>query len=148
MISKNFASDLLNLICGVSNDVSMPKDLYLGLCSDEPDATTGAITGEPAIDNTGATTGYQRQLVGGSNNEKDFSDSIGTGVISNSKEIHLNVANSNWGQMNYFFLSESESGNAILWGTINGDAGVQIPANHVPVFKKGYLKISIDTALS
>lgn len=144
MISNTYANKILDLACGVEDNLTMPSYLYLGLCSNEP-TSTGTVTGEPTA------ASYDRVVVGGkSANDKYFGFASG-GIISNDKEIHFNTAKENFGTMHYFFLSESETGPAILWGKINGDNGVDINVTNgevVPVFFKEDLKASIDVALT
>ena len=60
----------------------------------------------------------------------------------------MKTARESLGKQYYWFLSESAAGPAIIWGKINGDAGVTINAETVPVFYEGELKASIDVALS
>lgn len=140
MISNSYANKILNLICGVSDALQLPSTMYLGLCSAEPNASTGAITGEPTA------ASYERVPIGGSTNGlKKYFGSASGGIISNAEEIKFNVARESFGTMNYFFLSESASGNAILWGAITG--GVTINAETVPVFYEGDLKASIDVEI-
>lgn len=143
MISNTYANQILNLICGVSDTLSLPGKLYLGLSASAPSAS-GAVNGEPSA------ASYERTVVGGSGADtKKFGDAV-SGVISNQSEIQFKTARTAWGTMNYFFLSESETGAAILWGELmnkDGTQGVTIGAETVPVFYEGDLKASLDVAL-
>lgn len=145
MISNTYANKILNVACGVSGSVSLPEYLYLGLCSAEPNTSSGVITGEPT-----AAPSYARVPVGGSKHSIKYFGSASGGKISNSTEIHFKTAQEDWGTMKYFFLSESTTGVAILWGKINGDNGVEIKVTNgevVPVFYVGDLKASIDVEI-
>lgn len=110
------------------------KALYLGLTTNEPDKNTGVLTsGEPRIDNDGTDTNYKRvqlkksstdtaegtNIAMGQNQNKNFY-SASKGIIKNSEEIKFNVAKTDWGQMNYWFLipSASSTSDVILWGSI------------------------------
>lgn len=140
MISNTYANKILNVMCGVADNLSLPANLYLGLCSGEPLASTGAVTGEPTF-----APSYSRVLVGGSNGIKHFGNAS-NGVIANNTEIQFKTAREEFGSMNYFFLSESKTGDAIMWGEITG--GVNIGAETVPTFYEGELRISLDVALN
>lgn len=150
MISNTYANKILNLACGVKDEMTMPDYLYLGLSKDEPDRATGVIStssedkGEPAKT---TVPSYKRVVVGGkSANIKYFSEASG-GSISNNKEIHFDAAKQTFGLMKWFFLSTSETGPAIMWGQINGENGVDINVDDgevVPVFYVGDLQASID----
>lgn len=141
MISNTYANKILTTLCGVTDQMSIPSKLYLGLCSDAPNASTGVVSTEPTVPS------YARVIVGGSDNnvEKYFGDASG-GVITNSKEIQFKTAREDWGTMNYFLLSDTATGAAIMWGEITD--GVTIGRDTVPVFYEGDLKISLDVALS
>lgn len=139
MISNTYANKILNVMCGVADNLSIPANLYLGLCSGEPVASNGAITGEPTA------ASYSRIVVGGSSGTKHFGQASG-GIISNSEEIQFKTAREDFGTMNYFFLAESQTGPAIMWGEISG--GVTIGADTVPTFYEGELRISLDVALN
>ena len=142
MISSTYANKILNVICGVKDELNVPSKLYLGLCSSEPSAS-GTVSGEPSA------SSYERTIVGGSSEESMFGNASG-GVISNNEEIHFMTARTAWGTMNYFFLSESPTGAAILWGDLmnkSGTKGVTIGEETVPVFYEGDLKASLDVAL-
>lgn len=110
------------------------KALYLGLTTNQPNKNTGVLEGgEPTIDTNGTGTNYQRvqlkksatdtaegtSIAIGQNQNKNFF-SASEGSIKNSEEIKFNVAKTDWGQMNYWFLISSASGtsNVILWGSI------------------------------
>lgn len=147
MISKTYASKILSYICGVSvtNGLSMPKEVYLGFCIGEPDYTTGAVSGEPTA------ASYGRKLVSGSNMKPALFGEATGGVITNEEEIQFRAVREQLGTMNYFFLSESATGNAFLWGELkneDGTRGVTINAETVPVFYAGDLKASIDVDLT
>ena len=140
MISNAYANKILNLVCGVSDNLTLPTNLYLGLSSTAPNSSTGAVTGEPTSDS------YARTVVGGSASSIKSFESASGGIIANKTEIQFKTAREAWGAMNYFFLSESATGNAILWGEITG--GVNVAVETVPTFYEGELKISLDVALT
>ena len=145
MISQTYASKILNAMFGVSDAISLPTNLYLGLCANEPNAQTGAVTGEPTAE------GYTRKIVGGSSGEKHFGTSSASGRITNSKEIQFNTVRGDAGKQNYFFISDSEKGNAIAWGALDAECDIVttgIGANTVPTFFEGELVFTIDVAIS
>jgi hypothetical protein len=141
MISNTYANKILNHLCGMPESLGQPDALYLGLCSEEPAATNGAVTGQPDAPS------YARVIVGGRNYTNHF-DGADQGKITNSKEIQFKTARTAWGEMKYFFLSTSATGNAIMWGEINNGNGVTIGDETVPTFYEGELTISLDVPLA
>lgn len=149
MISNAYANKILNFACGVENKLStMPSLVYLGLSSTEPDTITGAVTGEPTA---AAAPSYKRVVVGGSTAGVKYFDKADYGKIKNGMEIHFDTAKESYGNMKYFFLSDSANGVAFMWGKINDDEGVDIDVTNgevVPVFYTGALEASIDVPLT
>lgn len=143
MISTTYASKLLNAAFGYEDQVTVPTNVFLGLCSTAP-SSSGSVTTEPTADS------YQRKKVGGTAGPKLFGPASG-GIITNKEEIQMPTAKESWGQINYWFISESATGNAILWGTVvnseTGSTGITIPEKTVAVFYQGDLKASIDVSL-
>lgn len=98
---------------------STTTPLYLGLTANAPN-TSGKLEneGEPKID---TETNYARfQIKEDGLTQNDYFSSSSNGQIKNSQEIKFQVATSDWGQMNYWFLTPSANGidNIILWGSI------------------------------
>lgn len=143
MISNTYANKILDLLCGVRDNLSLPNKLYLGLSSSEPNTSTGTVGGEPTA------ASYERIIVGGNDIDtslKAFGTAAG-GVIENKIEIQFKTARESWGTMNYFFLTDSATNtSAILWGQITG--GVTVAAETVPTFFEGELRISLDMPLT
>lgn len=143
MISNAYANKILNHLCG-KTDLPQPGSLYIGLCDAEPDASAGTVTGEPAA------TSYGRVLVGG-NDQKSYFGTANAGKIANTAEIQFKTARTAWGVMKYFFLSQSATGPAIMWGELkdlDGNHGVLIDQETVPTFYEGDLVMSLDVPLS
>lgn len=133
MISNAYANTLLKQMTG---------NMYLGLCSTEPNASTGAVTGEPS------SSYYARVQLSAS----DFNTN--GGVITNAKELKFNTARESFGEMKYFFVaSSSTKGSAAnWWGRLLDASGqptsITIGENTVPVFYEGDLRASIDVPLT
>lgn len=118
MISKTYANKILNTLMGVSKDLEVSSYVYLGLCANEPEAATGALTnaGEPT-----SVASYKREKVGGSATDAvKFFGSASNGVIKNNQEIQIKTAREDYpAKINYWFLTTSASGgNAYIWGRI------------------------------
>lgn len=148
MISQSKNNAILNALTGKAT-LNAPTSVYLGLCVTEPNAATGALIDEPSFN-----TSYERKMLHGPNFANLFESAVG-GTIKNAKEIQMTTMREDQGTMYYWFLSESSTGNAYLWGdlyrlTEDGSkvAGVTIAAETVPVFYEGQLQASIDVALS
>lgn len=143
-ISHTEANAYLNTRFGLSNAVSRPNFVYIGLCQNAPDASTGAITGEPTAES------YQREIVGGSSADTQSFSTASGGVITNNAEIRMHSAREAWSTaeapMNYWFLSTSTTGNAFLWGSLT--TPMVIAANTAPTFYEGDLQASVDVPLT
>ena len=143
MISTTFANKILNVLVGSSTSVSAATSVYFGMCANEPSAS-GTVSGEP----TGAS--YRRKVVGGNNTSKLFGAASG-GIVTNTTEVQSYTAREAWGTVNYWFLSDTATGAANIWGEIydkNGNKGLNIAAETVPTFYEGELRASIDVPLT
>lgn len=143
-ISHTEANAYLNTRFGINDTLSRPNYVYIGLCQNEPDASTGAVTGEPTAES------YQREIVGGANADTQSFSTASGGVITNGAEIRMHSAREAWSTaeapMNYWFLSTSTTGNAFLWGELT--TPMVIAANTAPTFYEGDLKASVDVPLT
>lgn len=143
MISKTYASKILNSLIGVKaakttngtdNTLGFTENVYLGLCAEEPNKDTGALTNnnEP-IDTTDVKYGYSRKQVSGSNDtatSQYFATASG-GTISNSSEIQFNTAKNDYPQkINYWFLAPASTGAAFLWGEIKDVMSSELTASN------------------
>lgn len=177
MISQNFANTILNSLFNVygkdKNGSTMPdghffkkpNQVFLGLCANEPIASDGSLTqaGEPNGKDKQYPYYERKEISGkitseGSGSSTTWSQAIqhfgqaDGGIIMNSAEIQFITArHAIEDKMNYWFLSDSKTGNAFLWGEItnvDGTQGIQITENTVPTFYPGELKASLDVALT
>ncbi len=148
MISNVYANKILNALTGISDAISRPNYVYFGLCKTAPDASTGAVSDEPTA------ASYARKIVGGSSSGIQYFGSASGGVIKNNEELQMKTARQAWStsddKLYYWFLSESATGAATIWGTIkdiDGNEGIEVPAATVPTFYEEQLKASIDVSL-
>ena len=110
MISTTKANAILKVLTG-QETLTKPSSVWLGLSASQP-AADGSGLAEPATGN------YERVEVGGSCAVNAFSVPA-EGIVSNTKEIKFNTARQAYGnKMMYWFLSESKTGSAILWGIV------------------------------
>lgn len=122
---------------------------YLGLCSEEPASSDGAVSSEPTA------SSYARKKLSG------VFTAAEEGILANAEEIQMISARENWGTCRYFFVSQYESASAatdasathdaIFWGKIydkDGNEGIAIDSGTVPVFYKNELRASIDVELT
>lgn len=151
MISNTYANNILDVMVGKNQSLTAPASLYLGLCKTQPDAATGAVADEPSA------ASYARKSVGGyssSGSVTNFFGKASGGIITNNAEIQMKTARESWGEgedkLNYWFLSNGATGNAIIWGELydeEGTHGIEVAMNTVPTFYEGTLKASIDVEL-
>ena len=128
MISKTYASKILNTLIGVKSTkddvtktLTFPTNVYLGLCAKEPDKDDGTLdVGSEPADTTEVKYGYSRKQVSGSSDTaSQYFAAASGGTISNSSEIQFNTAKNDYPQkINYWFLAPSYSADPFLWGEI------------------------------
>lgn len=130
MISNTLASQLLQLMTGKTNSVSIGS-VYIGLSTTIPstNATSGAIENVTEPD---AANGYAREIVGVSQTSAtqvfgsvSYDSTNNCFVISNEKQIKFNKATSAWGTVKAFVLySALTGGNPIFYGTLTNEVTV------------------------
>lgn len=142
MIPQSTVNDIINAMTGKTS-YTAPKTVYLGYCANEPNAVTGAVTGEPSSE-------YYARLEVRNSYETFIGDAAG-GVVKNSREIRMPVAREDYGTHYYWFLADSKTGPCFLYGDLynkNGTKGQAIGLETVPVFYENQLQASIDVPLT
>lgn len=149
MISNTYATKILKVMTGVSDSLPRANYVYIGLSTTEPNAATGLVSGEPSA------ASYSRKIVGGKEHSETYFGSNTGGVITNLQEIQFKTARQAWTdgttKLKYWFLSESATGVATIWGVIkdvDGTEGIFVEENTVPTFYENELKASIDVPLA
>ncbi len=136
--STTYANNILNWAFGKSGSLSGHTKVYIGLCSNDPEADGGTF-------NELSGNGYSRVLV--SQYNEAFPDVIGTAsgrAITNPKQINWTKSTAAWATAKGFGLFTTETGGApYFYGTL--DTPVEVPQGAVALFDPNTLKISFPT---
>lgn len=99
--TNTYANQILNYTMGKVATLTAPAYVYIGLCSNDPEADSGTITELSG-------NGYSRVLI--SQKGESYPDVIGSAnnrAIKNTKQINWTKATGNWAEAKGFFLSSS-----------------------------------------
>lgn len=149
MITRSKANTmLLDLIRSVSGNNT--TYFWIGLSTTTPNVSGGNFT-EPsipsgAVDDEGETitvNEYQRVSLEG------VMGTPANGIIKNNAIIFFNEAEHyTWGKVTHFGIFTSKTGGTpIFFGEIkntDGTVGVEVPKNHIPIFRANKLQIGLD----
>lgn len=131
-LSSYLANELLDHVFGATaRNYTSPSSIWVGLSSTDP---TSAGSGITEIWSTG--NGYGRVI----STNSDWSIAA-AGTLQNSTDTNFSSANSNWGIMSYFFMSDASSGGNMLgFGTLT--TSKDITQGDTAKFTAGQLTIS------
>lgn len=152
--TTTFANHVLNYIMAKTMALTAPTEVYIGLCTNNPEETGGTVS-----ELTGGA--YHRVLI--SQKGEEYPDAIGKAkdrMINNTKQINWTKATANWKRVNGFFLSSSptvgETSGIFFYGALDLDeatkeeGGLLVGAGSVCLFDPYALRISfpeVDSAL-
>lgn len=137
--SNDYANQILNFTFAKIDKVSAPSAVYIGLCSNDPEAAGGAFT-----ELSGA--GYERVLIHlrGEAYPGLMNDASGR-MISNGRQINWNKATLDWATAHGFGLFTAPSGGTpFFYGKL--EEPVTCVAGPVALFDPQTLRISFPTA--
>lgn len=101
--STTLAKNILNAIFAKNNAFSVPQEVYIGLCTNDPEADNGSITELSG-------SGYARVLISKFSQTYPETISPASGrTISNAYQINWTKATADWERVNGFFLSTSKT---------------------------------------
>lgn len=136
--SNDYANQILNYTLAKIPELSAPAMVYIGLCSNDPEADGGTFT-----ELSGG--GYERVLI--VQKGETYPDVIGSAAgraITNSKQFNWNKASAGWVMAKGLGLFSVPTGGApFFYATL--DAEVTVPAGAVALFEPGTLKLSFAT---
>lgn len=143
MVANKLLENILQALGGNGDAFNMSSS-YLALSTTAPNKDGTNVT-EPS-----STLGYQRSALGGYSitnymGNPTYDASTGKYTITNTKEIHFNVATSGWGTITHFAIYTSATG-----GTMYYSGQLTTPMNvtegEVVVIKPGKITITLSAA--
>lgn len=136
--TDSYANQILNYTLAKTATLNAPSAVYIGLCTNDPEASGGTI-------NELSGGGYSRVMV--SQKNETYPDVIGNAsdrAITNPKQINWAKATLGWPEANGFFLSSSptvgETASIFFYGKL--EEPVICEAGSVALFDPYTLKIS------
>lgn len=99
--TDTYANNVLDFLFAKTTSLSAPSAVYIGLCSNDPEADNGAITELSG-------NGYSRVMI--SQKGQTYPDVMGSAsgrMIQNTKQINWTKATGDWPEAKGFFLSSS-----------------------------------------
>lgn len=134
--SDSYANNILNYVFSKTNSLSAPSAVYIGLSTNDPEATNGTF-------NELAGYGYARVLV--SQRGSAYPNMIGTAsnrAITNTYQINWAKATGEWETANGFGLFDAPTGGEpFFYGKLTEP--VIVPNGAVALFDPNALRISI-----
>jgi hypothetical protein len=144
--STSYANDILNYTFAKTQSLSAPTAVYIGLCTNDPEADGGAF-----MELSG--NAYARVLI--SQKGESYPALIGSAssrAISNIAQINWNKASNDWQRVKGFGLFSSASGGSpFFYGKLEltpeeeAAGGILCEAGAVMLFDPNTLKISFPT---
>lgn len=134
-------NQVLNEITGRTNTLNLGDNIYIGLATAAPVLNAD---GTASSSNEPSGNGYARKWVGTYNNSASlvFGSSASNGSISNTQEIHFNMATGSWGTLTTVILFDAATnGHVLAWGTLNDS--ISPVQNSVPVIQANGFTLSI-----
>lgn len=136
--TTTFANHVLNYIMAKTMALTAPTEVYIGLCTNNPEETGGTVS-----ELTGGA--YHRVLI--SQKGEDYPDVIGNAnnrMITNTKQINWTKATGNWAEAKGFFLASSptvgDTKGIFFYGKL--EEPVTCAAGSVALFDPQSLRIS------
>lgn len=143
MVANKLLEHVLSALGGNGDSFNM-SSAYLALSTTAPNKDGSNVT-EPA-----STLGYQRSQLGGPSvtrymGNPTYDASTGKYTITNTKEIHFNVATAGWGAITHFAIYTSSIGGTMYYsGSL--PAAMNVAEGEVVVIKPGEITITLSAA--
>lgn len=149
--STTYANNFLSLTFSkVQNSITPPDAVYIGLCSNNPEADGGTVTELSG-------NGYARVLI--AQKGQSYPDTMSTASnreIKNNYQINWPKATAEWARVNGFFLSSSktvgETTNIFFYGKLDlpeedeAAGGLLVQKDMIALFDPQAFKISFPTS--
>ena len=147
--TTDYANQILNVAMAKTAQVSAPLTVYLGLCSNDPEASNGSVT-----ELSGGN--YDRIAISAkSSTHPDYMSSASGRAIQNTKQINWTKASVTWARVKGFFLSTSptvgETYGIFFYGKLDltkeeeAAGGLLVEAGMVALFDPQAFRISFAT---
>lgn len=147
--TTTYANNFLNIAFAKTQSISAPSSVYIGLCSNDPEADNGSIT-----ELSGGNYGRIAIAAKGST-YPDFMGEANGRAIQNNKQINWTKASSDWTRVKGFFLSTSETvgetSGIFFYGKLDlteeeeAAGGLLVEAGMVALFDPQAFRISFAT---
>ena len=145
--SKDYANQILNVALAKQAQLSAYASVYIGLCTNDPEADDGTFN------ELSGGSGYGRVLI--SRKGDSYPAKIGTAadrVIANIDQINWNKATMDWPRVKGFGLFSQESGGTpYYYGKLEmteeekAAGGILVVAGSVMLIDSGTMRISFTT---
>ena len=147
--TTSYANSLLNLAMAKTKQLTAPSTVYLGLCSNDPEASNGSVT-----ELSGGN--YSRVAISAKDSVyPDFMGDANGRAIQNNKQINWTKASTGWTRVKGFFLSTSgtvgETSGIFFYGKLDlteeeeAAGGLLVEAGMVALFDPQAFRISFAT---
>jgi hypothetical protein len=144
-----YANNLLNLAMAKKTEMNAPDTVFLGLCTNDPEASGGSVT-----ELSGGA--YTRIAISAKNSAyPDFMGNANGRAIQNNKQINWTKASVTWARVKGFFLSTSptvgETSGIFFYGKLDlteeeeAAGGLLVEAGMVALFDPAAFRISFST---
>lgn len=144
--SDTYANQILNYTLGKVLTLHSPSEIFLGLCTNDPEADGGTF-------NELSGGNYKRLLVFvRGNTYMDYFSDADERAIKNDRQINWDKATADWEAANGFGLfAEEDDEIPFFYGKLDltdeqiAEGGLKVPLGAVALFEPGKLKISFST---
>lgn len=147
--TTNYANQILSVAMAKTTQMSAPSMVYIGLCTNDPEASNGSVT-----ELSGGNYGRIAIAAKGST-YPDFMGEANGRAIQNNKQINWTKASVTWARVKGFFLSTSptvgETSGIFFYGKLDlteeeeAAGGLLVEAGMVALFDPAAFRISFAT---
>lgn len=147
--TTNYANQILNVAMAKTAQMSAPAMVYIGLCSNDPEASNGSVT-----ELSGGN--YKRKAISAKGSTLlDYIGEANGRAIQNIDQINFPKASVDWARVKGFFLSTSgtvgETSSIFFYGKLDlteeeeAAGGLLVKAGMIAVFDPAAFRIGFAT---
>lgn len=138
-LSTAYANTVLDVMFSKVSSLTIPSAVYIGLCSNDPEADGGTITELSG-------NGYARVMISQKGEEyPNLISPASNREISNTYQINWTKATGNWSTAKGFFLADAPTGgNKFFYGKL--ETPVTVETGMVALFDPKSFKISFPVS--